>query len=496
MNGTVSLLACAPLPRGKEQYGREFIRANRVLKLQEDESRVTVGAVDGDTCELQRILRDFHRKPITVKTLDSAEFSAWLGRLMGSGDDGSAGSGNSGYKDKLDLEALASDAPVINLVNSICIEAIRRQASDIHLEAFADTTIVRYRIDGVLRVHQTLPAERFSGIASRIKVMAGLNLMERRRPQDGRLTVNMAGSNVDIRVSCVPTAAGAGAESIVLRIFNADDSAFSLTDLGLPEDCLAGIAELLKNPHGMVLVTGPTGSGKTTSLNAMLRSINSEGIKIVTIEDPVEYLIDGVDQIQTDERIGLGFSTLLRRVLRQDPDVILVGEIRDSETAELAVRAALTGHLVLSSLHTNDAVSAVSRLINLGVEAYLIAAVLRGVIAQRLTRRLCPACRRSRPLGDFYTELYHRAGLTSPIEEFYASGCPDCDNQGYRGRIAAAEFFIVDRKAAGIIASAGTSAALDHHLREQGMIGLRQRGLTLAAEGLSSFEELRRAGVL
>ena len=228
----------------------------------------------------------------------------------------------------------------------------------------------------------------------------------------------------------------------------------------------------------------------------MLRSINSEGIKIVTIEDPVEYLIDGVDQIQTDERIGLGFSTLLRRVLRQDPDVILVGEIRDSETAELAVRAALTGHLVLSSLHTNDAVSAVSRLINLGVEAYLIAAVLRGVIAQRLTRRLCPACRRSRPLGDFYTELYHRAGLTSPIEEFYASGCPDCDNQGYRGRIAAAEFFMVDRKAAGIIASAGTSAALDHHLREQGMIGLKQRGLTLAAEGLSSFEELQRAGVL
>ena len=235
-----------------------------------------------------------------------------------------------------------------------------------------------------------------------------------------------------------PPPAGAGTESIVLRIFNADDSAFSLTDLGLPEDCLAGIAELLKNPHGMVLVTGPTGSGKTTSLNAMLRSINSEGIKIVTIEDPVEYLIDGVDQIQTDERIGLGFSTLLRRVLRQDPDVILVGEIRDSETAELAVRAALTGHLVLSSLHTNDAISAVSRLINLGVEAYLIAAVLRGVIAQRLTRRLCPACRRSRPLGDFLhgalpqggTHQPHRGVLRFRLPGLRQSGIPRADRSG------------------------------------------------------------------
>ncbi len=459
------LQSFAPLPEGPDQYSTSFIQANRVLKLKETETLVTAGAVE-PAAELQNLLKDFHAKNVEILLLDSAEFSAFLGRRLGGESSDSRSADVSG----LDLEALASDAPVINLVNSICIDAIRAGASDIHIEAFAEETAVRFRIDGVLQTSRTLSAERFPALASRIKVMAGLNLMERRRPQDGRISVNLAGRSLDMRVSCVPTSAAPGAESIVLRLFNNENSAFTLEDLGLPEDCSNGIEELLAAPHGMILVTGPTGSGKTTTLNAMVRRLDRSTDKIITIEDPVEYRIDGITQIQTDEKIGLSFSTLLRRILRQDPNVILVGEIRDAETAELAVRAALTGHLVLSSLHTNDAVSAVSRLEDLGIEPFLIAAVLRGVIAQRLTRRLCPAC----------------AG----------AGCEECSKLGYKGRMAAVEFFALDEELARMVSSGSDESELRAYLSDRGMVSLKERGLDIAASGLSSFQELKRAGVL
>ena len=451
MSGTISLHSYTPLPEGAHQYGLVFIQSNKAVKLREEEQLVTVGAVDPGP-ELAGLLQDFHRKEVSLLHIDSAEFSAFLGRLMAGGSSEVALDAKASV-DNLDLEALASDAPVINLVNSICIEAIRAGASDIHIESFAHATSVRYRVDGVLCTAQTLPAERFPALASRIKVMAGLNLMERRRPQDGRISVNLAGRSVDIRVSCVPTAAAPGAESIVLRLFNNDNAAFTLEDLGLPEDCLLGISELLASPHGMILVTGPTGSGKTTTLNAMVRKLNGETDKIITIEDPVEYRIDGITQIQTDDKIGLTFSSLLRRILRQDPNVILIGEIRDAETAELAVRAALTGHLVLSSLHTNDAVSAVSRLADLGVEPFLIGAVLRGVIAQRLTRRLCPSCAAEVTVQEYALRAFRSAGLPTITREYTPVGCSKCADQGYRGRLAAVEFFISDPRVSSLISS-------------------------------------------
>jgi general secretion pathway protein E len=466
----VSLSACMPLPAGNAQYPLDFMRAQEILKLSEDERQITVGSPADEMGDLAVRLKLYHRKTVNVRRIDPAEFAAYIGRLLGAErEEGAAHPYPSGHS----LEALASDAPVISQLNGICIEAIRRGASDIHLEAFCRTLIVRYRIDGVLQTVQRLEASRFAALSARVKVMAGLNIMERRRPQDGRITVTLAGQAVDMRVSCIPTAAGEGTESIVLRIFNAKERLFRLEELGFRRPCLEGIRGLLGCPEGMILICGPTGSGKSTTLNAMIRSVASQRIKIITIEDPVEYVLEGIDQIQTNETIGLSFDSLLRRVLRQDPDIILMGEIRDHETAGLAVRAALTGHLVLSTLHTPDAVSSIPRLRNLGVDSYLIAAVLRGVISQRLLRQLCPACR------------------AEPLPE----GCPCCGGAGYSGRFAAAEFFRVSQAVASLIAAEAGREALAKRVRREGMIPIGKSAGESVAEGRTSLDELRRCGL-
>ena len=484
-----------PLPRGREQYSPAFMQAQGVVKLRETDEEVTVGLTDGNneaqSESLAARLKLYHEKSVALLRIDPTEFAAFLGRLLSDEESLVPIEGRSGHA----LETLAQDAPVVNLVNSICIEAIRRRASDIHLESLPEGVRVRYRIDGVLQTVRRLDARRFRALASRIKVMANLNIMERRKPQDGRTTVKLAGLSIDMRVSCVPVAGEEGAESIVLRIFNAEKSLFGLDELGFDTESLAGIRRLLRHPHGMILVTGPTGSGKSTTLNSMIRSIASDQIKIVTIEDPVEYVIEGVDQIQTDEKIGLSFDTLLRRVLRQDPDVILVGEIRDSQTAALSVRAALTGHLVLSTLHTNDAVSGVARLLNLGVEPYLIAAVLRGVVAQRLVRRLCPACRRAVPLDPPKAQVFVEARVEAE-REYLAQGCEECLQTGYAGRFAIAEFFSSSPGTAELIIRGAGSERLLRALCDDGMRPMRYYALSRAAAGETSLAELERAGAI
>ena len=433
-------------------------------------------------------LRQFHHGQVAFYEIDRGELTSWLGSLLARGGTDS-GTGPSSAGEKLALDKLANDAPVVNFVNSTISEAIRREASDIHIEGFADRMVVRYRLDGMLHTVNQADRERFAAVATRIKIMANLNIMERRRPQDGRITVHLGDDRVDVRVSVIPIANG---ESFVLRLFGRKRAPLSLEQLGLGAPHLAELVAMASRPNGLILINGPTGSGKTTTLNAILERIKSDAKKIITIEDPIEYLVDGVNQIQTNERIGLGFDTLLRRVLRQDPNIIMVGEIRDTQTAELAVRAALTGHLVLSTLHTRDAVSVVTRLKNMDVEPYLIAAVLRGSVAQRLVRRLCPSCRRERAATPGEAALLARNGL--PKGPLYAAeGCKACHQTGYRGRIGIFEVFACDTEVEELIASGRRDADIRKHLATRGMVPLIADGFAKVLQGVTTLSELERA---
>ncbi|HUW42529.1 MAG TPA: GspE/PulE family protein [Rectinemataceae bacterium] len=482
----VAMRDFTPLPAGKDQYPLEYIEANGAVKLREAEGLVQVGLVSGVAEAVKDALRSFHAgRELRLYEIDRTELAAYVGSAASEAP-GGAESGELPSEDRVFLDALADGAPIVNLVNSICIEAIRDGASDIHLEAHEAGVRVRYRLDGTLRTVRTLDAARFPALSSRIKIMAKLNIMERRLPQDGRITVAVGGRNVDLRVSIVPIARG---ESIVLRVFDGSGAKLSLGELGFAEDHVGLVRRLLRIPHGLALVTGPTGSGKTTTLNAMLRELASERLKIVTIEDPVECIVEGASQIQTNDQIKLGFDTILRRVLRQDPDVIMVGEIRDAATAELAVRAALTGHLVLSTLHTNGCVSAIPRLRNMGIEPYLVASVLQGAIAQRLVRRLCPACARRRPLGAAEARLFAAHGVEAEFV-FEACGCELCRGTGYRSRTAVAEMFLMDGDLEELILRNERASRIAARLEECGFRGLARDGLLKAAAGLTSLGEL------
>jgi len=479
-----------PIPEGDGQYPLEYIEANSAIKLREDAAGVLVGVCDPVDAAVVSCLEGFHGRPVSFRSIERSELSAYLGRRLAAQEDRAAAVTDD--EERLLLDRLANDAPIVNLVNSILIEAIRKGASDVHIEAFAEEARVRYRVDGVLRTVVSIGKAQFPAVASRIKIMANLNIMERRLPQDGRLSVHLGEGAFDMRVSIVPIAEG---ESIVLRIFNAAGVPQGLGDLGIDVRIVSLLRSLASSPHGLLLATGPTGSGKTTTLNALLREIASERVKIVTIEDPVEYRIDGVDQIQTNERIGLTFESLLRRVLRQDPDVIMVGEIRDAPTADLAVRAALTGHLVLSTLHTNDALSAIARLRNIGVEPYLLAAVLRGAMAQRLVRRLCPACREEKAPGRGEAELLKKQGLAAD-RLWRAGGCDACGGTGYAGRTSIVEAFSVDPVLEGMILSGEPAASMERHLESTGFVALLRDGLRKAVEGVTTMEEVVKAAVV
>jgi general secretion pathway protein E/type IV pilus assembly protein PilB len=488
-----SLRRFAPVPEGHNQYPVEFIGAWDAIKLREDDKSITIGITKKTPPDVINKLLNFHRKSITFTCLETGELSAWLSGKMG---EVSAREGRESAEDeagsRLSLDKLANDAPVINLVNSICIEGIRSGASDIHLESGHGAALVRYRIDGALRTIRTIEAGRFPAVATRVKVMANLNILERRRPQDGRITVTIEDEPVDLRVSIVPVTGG---ESIVFRILGRKAAASSLEGLGFNGGQTASLKRLLSLPHGLILVTGPTGSGKTTTLNTMLSEIVSESVKIITIEDPVEFIVPGVNQIQINEQIGLGFDTLLRRVLRQDPNVILIGEIRDSATAEIALRSALTGHLVLSTLHTNDSASVIPRLINMGVEPYLIASVLKGAAAQRLVRRICPHCKGPYKAGAEERRVLEYAGFNTDTL-YRGAGCGHCDNTGFSGRTLITELFTSDAALEELVMRRENIGVIAAHLKQAGMRTLLQDGLEKAAAGITTLAEVEHEVII
>jgi general secretion pathway protein E len=389
-----------------------------------------------------------------------------------------------------DLLDDTSDAPIIKLVNLMLSQAVKDRASDIHVEPTHDRLKIRYRVDGVLYDMLSPPKHVQSTLISRIKIMAKMNIAEKRLPQDGRIEIRIGDKNIDIRVSTIPTAFG---ERVVLRLLDKTHILLSVSDLGMPEDSLKKFDALIRSAHGIILVTGPTGSGKTTTLYAALSTINTTDINIITIEDPIEYQIEGIGQIQVNRKIDLTFAKGLRSIVRQDPDVILVGEIRDLETAEIAIQSALTGHLVFSTLHTNDSASAVTRLIDMGIEPFLVTSSVIAILAQRLIRVICEDCK------EPYTpdqESLQNIGLTPDMlagnQIFRGRGCPSCLNTGYMGRTGIFELMNIDDAVKNIILKTSDANAIKRQAIEQGMVTLRQAGAQKVLDGVSTIEEVFR----
>ena len=389
-----------------------------------------------------------------------------------------------------DLLEDTSDAPIIKLVNLMLSQAVKARASDIHIEPSQNRIKIRYRVDGVLYDRLSPPKHIQSTLTSRIKIMAKMNIAEKRLPQDGRIEIRIADKNVDIRVSTIPTSFG---ERVVMRLLDKTNVLLKASDLGMPENRLKAFDALIRSAHGIMLVTGPTGSGKTTTLYAALSTINRSDINIITIEDPVEYQIEGIGQIQVNPKIELTFSKGLRSIVRQDPDVILVGEIRDLETAEIAIQSALTGHLVFSTLHTNDASSAVTRLIDMGIESFLVTSSVLAILAQRLVRTICTNCR------EEYTpdkESLQSIGIDPDRVEgrkFYrGKGCPSCLSTGYMGRTGIFELMMLDDRVKNLILKTSDANAIKRRAVEQGMVTLRQDGAQKVLNGVTTIEEIFR----
>ena len=387
-----------------------------------------------------------------------------------------------------DLADMANQTPIIRFVNLVLQQAIKDKASDVHFEPFEDQFRIRYRIDGALYEMAPPPKNLAVPVTSRVKVLSNMNISERRIPQDGRIKMTIAGRPVDLRVSTLPTQFG---ESVVLRVLDKSVVNLDLEALSLPDDVLQTIRDLVDRPNGIFIVTGPTGSGKTTTLYSALREVNSVETKILTAEDPVEYEIDGIMQVAVNHQVGLDFSRALRAFLRQDPDKIMVGEIRDLETAQIAVQASLTGHVVLSTLHTNDAPGAVTRLIDMGLEPFLISASLEAILAQRLVRRICPSCRTAYEPGHDLIEMLDVDPLEIADKDFfYGEGCAECSNTGYRGRVGLFEMIVVSDAIRELINNRAPTLTIKQKALEQGMRSLRDDGLRAIFDGNSTIEEV------
>lgn len=388
------------------------------------------------------------------------------------------------------LRNMASEGPVIRLVNLVITRAIETRASDIHFEPFEDQFRVRYRIDGVLHDVESPPKRLQAAVVSRVKIMAKLNIAERRLPQDGRIMLRVKGKEIDFRVSTVPTIHG---ESIVLRILDKSSIVLDIEKLGFPKDTLVEFEALVQRPHGIILVTGPTGSGKTTTLYCVLEKINSPEKKIITVEDPVEYQLRGINQIQVKSTIGLNFSSALRSIVRQDPDVILIGEIRDSETAEIAIQSALTGHLVLSTLHTNDSPSAITRLIDMGMEDFLLSSTIIGILAQRLVRVVCPHCQQPYiPDPAILREMKIEGQDLTGFHIVNVKGCEACSNTGYWGRAGIFEYLKITDDIQKLILEKKDSTVIKEVARKNGMRTLREDGWLKVKQGLTTISEVLR----
>ena len=485
----------APLPLGNVNL--KFLKHAKVLPLAQTNGTLTVAMSDPAdyyTIQSLQLATGLQVEPRLARERDVLEA---LETIYGGGNAAGGATAETAdtelevfsddEEDVNHLRDLASEAPVIRFVNLLISRAVEQRASDIHIEPFENELKVRYRIDGVLHDVEA-PARRLqAAIVSRVKIMSKLNIAERRLPQDGRIKLRLMGREIDLRVSTLPTLYG---ESVVLRILDRSSIVVTLGSLGFPEDTLAQFDRLITKPYGMILVTGPTGSGKTTTLYGALDKINSPDKKLITIEDPVEYQLFGVNQIHVKPQIGLTFANGLRSIVRQDPDVIMVGEIRDAETAEIAIQAALTGHLVFSTLHTNDAAGAVSRLLEMGVEDYLLASSLLGVLAQRLVRKVCEKCRRSAEITP--TVQRELGGDGAAMEIYEGTGCEACAQTGYRGRSGIFELLLVNEVIRPLILKRSSADMLKDAGVQQGMRTLREDGWHKVRTGVTTVAEVVR----
>lgn len=485
-------------PAVLERIPLTFVKKNLVLPLRNKDGRLLVAVADpGGIFALSEISR-LARMPVKAVMADKSEIldavNRSYDRLSGSSaeviEDLSSVSLESiatVWEEPKDLLDLADEAPIIKLINSLLFEAVKDRASDIHIEPYEREVEVRFRVDGVLYPVLTPPKALQDAISSRVKILAGLDIAEKRLPQDGKIRLLVAGKDIFVRVSVIPTSYG---ERIVLRLLYRDSGIITLDALGLDAAQVAETENLLGRSSGIMLVTGPTGSGKTTTLYSALNRVNSTKRNIITIEDPVEYQLKGIGQVHVNPKIGLSFANGLRSILRQDPDVIMVGEIRDRETAEIAIQASLTGHLVLSTLHTNDTASAVTRLVDMGIEPFLVSSSLTTVLAQRLVRVLCKECRKGYAPTPEEIALYKAA---KPPELLYRStGCPACLKTGYRGRVGIFEFLKVGPRIRSLILKNQDADTIKRTAVTAGMETMLEDGLKKAASGVTSIEEVLR----
>ena len=475
----------------------DFLFSNHVVPVSRSDTEITFAATVPQEPFLIKALGMAMNRPVKVVFGLETDITKALELRAEDGSDeeddyGDRFGGQSDDEFIEHLKDLASEAPVIRLVNQIIHRAVDMSSSDIHIEPFDDGLQLRYRVDGVLQDQPDPPAASLApAIASRIKLLSGMNIAERRLPQDGRIMTRVKGHELDLRVSTIPTVHG---ESIVMRVLDRESIRLSLPDMGFSADTLARYQALLARPHGVLLVTGPTGSGKTTTLYASLASLDSERLKIITVEDPVEYQLQGVNQIQVQAQIELTFARALRSILRQDPDIIMIGEMRDTETAQIGVQSALTGHLVLSTLHTNTAAGAITRLEDMGVERYLITSSVNGVLAQRLVRTLCSSCKEEVELSEVTIRQHNLGRFLSEGQQtvYQATGCDLCGHTGYIGRTSIHELFTLDDDMHKVIMAGADATTLHNTARQQGMITLYEDGLRKVVRGETSIEEVMR----
>jgi len=488
----------AQAPDLSAQVSVEYLRARRALPYAVDGKKLLVALADPADDEVLEAL-EFATGlfPVPALALPS-EVDLALERAYGGGrsaidrivaDIDADEAPLAGDADVDRLKDLAGEAPVVRLVSHIVEEAARLRASDIHIEPFARELALRYRVDGVLRDVPPPPLALAPAVVSRIKILANLNIAERRLPQDGRATHLLDGRRLDLRVSTLPTVHG---ESVVIRLLDAATGVRDLEGLGLPPGPERALRRMIEAPHGMILVTGPTGSGKTTTLYAALKLVDAATRKVLTVEDPVEYQMVRINQVQVKPQIGLGFAQVLRSMVRQDPDVIMVGETRDAETADIAVHAALTGHLVLTTLHTNTAAGALTRLVDMGVEPFLLASTVRGVVGQRLVRVLCPRCKAPHPPTREQAHAFTANGMAAPDALFRPVGCDHCGNSGYAGRVGIFELLPVDESLRALIIGREPTGTIERAARQGGMRTMVEDGLAKAAAGVTTVEEVGR----
>lgn len=483
-----------------QKLSHRFMKESRAVPLMDDEGTLRLVMADPrDHYVLNAVslATDLIPQPAIGLPADIGAALERVARVGGHGggadplDTGSDGAEDVREEDIEHLRDMASEAPVIRLVNLILQRAVEFRASDIHIEPFEGSLKVRLRIDGILQAIDAPAARSTAAVISRVKIMARLNIAERRLPQDGRIKLRVLGKELDLRVSTVPTLYG---ESVVMRLLDKESIVLDFESLGFEGEGLRRFLDVLRLPHGIILVTGPTGSGKSTTLYTALSQLNTPERKILTVEDPVEYQLDGINQIQVKPQIGLNFATALRSIVRQDPDIIMIGEMRDLETAQIAVQSALTGHLVLSTLHTNDAAGSINRLLDMGLDDYLLTSTISGILAQRLVRRLCPECAEPAPVPP-ELEIELARGIQVPAEGVQirrARGCDACAHTGYRGRLAIVEFLVMSEHLRGLIMQHANSQEINNAARSEGMGSMYADGIDKVLRGLTTLEEVLR----